>query len=172
MSLVLNGVSINLYCPLESHQDSQCNQQPERRGPWACTSQNVLCLADCKRVLLKIYFWSNGPRNLRFVSVHDQFSSFVIHHIPHPLSCGFEYQRHHIPCGSWLVPTTVSVQLLPSTWNVQSSPLPWGDSYLFFQTQSTSLSLKRLPSLAGRQVAVFPICCAFCGTNNTPYLWV
>lgn len=58
------------------------------------------------------------PRNSRFVSIYDQFSFFIIRHIPNPLSSGFEYQLHHTSHRSQLVPTTESVHLLSSAWNV------------------------------------------------------
>ena len=47
------------------------------------------------------------PRNPRFISIRDQFSFFVTHHIPNPLSSGFEFPFHHRLCRNWLVPTTV-----------------------------------------------------------------
>ena len=76
------------------------------------------------------------PRNPRFISICDQFSFFVTHHIPNPLSSGFEFPFHQT-VGTGLFPP-LSADLLFSAWNV-TPPLflvPWDGSYSSFQTEN------------------------------------
>ena len=71
------------------------------------------------------------PRNPRFVSVCDQFSFFITHHIPSPLSCGFEYPLHHRLCRNWLLPITVCGSALLCL-EYARTPVPPSPGWLLF----------------------------------------